>query len=440
LKDPTNASIQIVYEASESAADAEQRKIRVRVANQADSKRDQFALAWGNSSGALPGIEPVKAYVPAGRSQMVRMALPPVEQQVDRLVLAGDDCDFDNTIYFVPPRQEVVQVIYLGDDAADDVKGLRYYLERVVAPTAQRKLELIARENSAPLNEPELNGVRLIVVAGAQSADRITRLRQFIEKGGDVLWVMTDETSSRSLGELTQAGNLDVSEAPNSSFSLIARTATDHPLFAPFADPRFSDFTKIHFWKHRRLRLPDASLIRAIAWFDDGDPFLLEQLVGKGRLLIATSGWQPADSQLALSTKFVPLIDGMLRRHNGPAIQVQNLVDDPIPQLSGTKADHPGIYHAQVDGQDVTIAVNLAPDESRTTPLAVEELEQWGAKLGNKPVSDELVARQRQLQFEQLENQQKLWRWLIVAVLGILVVETVLAGRLARRTLTPAAA
>ena len=44
-------------------------------------------------------------------------------------------------------------------------------------------------------------------------------------------------------------------------------------------------------------------------------------------------------------------------------------------------------------GVDLPIAVNLAPDESRTAPVAIEELEQWGAKLGTKPVSEELAAR-----------------------------------------------
>jgi anti-sigma-K factor RskA len=36
-----------------------------------------------------------------------------------------------------------------------------------------------------------------------------------------------------------------------------------------------------------------------------------------------------------------------------------------------------------------------------------------------------------------LENRQKLWRWLIIAVMAILLIETALAGRLAHRTLQP---
>jgi anti-sigma-K factor RskA len=39
----------------------------------------------------------------------------------------------------------------------------------------------------------------------------------------------------------------------------------------------------------------------------------------------------------------------------------------------------------------------------------------------------------------ELEKRQKLWRWLIIAALAILLLETVIAGRLSgRRPSTPA--
>jgi hypothetical protein len=69
---------------------------------------------------------------------------------------------------------------------------------------------------------------------------------------------------------------------------MLAEIDFRHPVFAPFVDPRFSDFTKIHFWKHRRLDpagLPDA---RVLAKFESGDPALLEIPVGKGRDLVLT--------------------------------------------------------------------------------------------------------------------------------------------------------
>ena len=74
---------------------------------------------------------------------------------------------------------------------------------------------------------------------------------------------------------------------------------------------------------------------------------------------------------------------------------------------------------------------------SRTAPFAVEELENRGARIGTQPTVEQLAERERQARIFELENRQKLWRWLIVAVLGLLIAETALAGRLAHRTLQP---
>jgi len=40
----------------------------------------------------------------------------------------------------------------------------------------------------------------------------------------------------------------------------------------------------------------------------------------------------------------------------------------------------------------------------------------------------------------ELENRQKFWRWLVVGVLGLLALETALAGRLSRGAITEGAA
>ena len=159
-----------------------------------------------------------------------------------------------------------------------------------------------------------LVAIGLVAVAGPLSAQTLAAVRGFAEAGGDVLVVMRDEATGKGAAGLLGEGT-QVSEAPggNGGFALIARVELGNPLFAPFAEARFADFTKIHFWKHRTVR-PGAADVQVLATFDNGDPFLLERGMGSGRVRVMTSGWQPADSQLALSTKFVPLMEGFLRR------------------------------------------------------------------------------------------------------------------------------
>ena len=462
-KKKTNASLQHVKQTVD-ASEKPDTRLRVRVNSQPDAAKEQFTLTWANERGPVSGFTPLSVYVTPGRSQIVRVPWPAQGQVADRLVLQGDDSDFDNTLFVVPPRTDSVRVVYVGDELADDIKGLRYYLHSALGDTSQRKVELAARKVDEPLSEAELVGTRLVVVAQPPAEGKVAALRRFVETGGDVLWILKDASAAQSLAKLMQLGDVKVEEGAPRDYSLISRVDTEHPLFAPFADARFGDFTKIHFWKHRKVTVPGSPGVRVLATFDGGDPFLIEQVIGQGKLLVATSGWHPADSQLALSTKFVPLLHGLVRRKDGALVESQYTVMEPIglpPVVQGQGgrsvvrpdggkvevlgsattfdgADQPGNYRLVVGGQETPLAVNLPADESRTTPVAVEELERWGAKLGSKPASDEVATRERRLRQIELENRQKLWRWLIVAVLGLLAAETALAGVLSRRNLQQA--
>jgi hypothetical protein len=450
----------LVKDAADSEEDQPQDgRLRVRVSNQAESTSEQFALAWANAQGPLKDVDPIPTYVPPGGGRVVRIEWPAPELAADRLILSGDDHEFDNTLYVVSPRREHVRVLYVGDDAADDVQGLRYFFESAATGTSRRTVELISRASQEAISAADLLDTRLAVIATNVSDSQAAALRQYMEQGGVGLCVMRDAAAAEGVARLLKQDALPTEEAAAGDYALLGQIDFAHPLFAQFSDPRFADFTKIRFWRHRRVRLPDDNAMHVLARFDQGDPFLFEQVIGKGRLLVATSGWHPTDSQLALSTKFVPLVGGLLERPQPGYEQSQHTVYEPIElppaaesgprQMFGpdgrklelpeaatafAAADRPGIYRLAFSGRELPLAVNLDADESRTAPFAVEELESRGARLGTQPTQKELIERQRQLRLIELENRQKLWRWLIVGVLGVLVLETALAGRLAHRT------
>lgn len=466
----TNAAVQAVRETTVDPSDDGSR-LRVRVVSQPGATTEQFTLRWADAKGPLANVQPIQAYAPAGRSQIVRVPWPGPGQHADRLVLEGDDADFDNTLYVVRPQREDVRVVYAGSDKPDDPAGLQFYYRSAAGDTVQRKVDIVVKRDDEQLAEPDLLGARLFVVAGSSSVVAREALAQrFADSGGDVLLVLTDAKPgvAEALAKLIGGDAVGVEESVGKNFSLIGRVDVRHPLFAPFADARLGDFTKIHFWKHRRVTLPPNTSAHVLATFDGGDPFLIELPVGRGRIFILTSGWQPADSQLALSTKFVPLMEGWLRRRDGAVVGGQFAVGDPIPLPAPvvnasttapavsralvdpdgkplplaadatvfTEADRPGVYRLTFNGEEQPIAVNLASEESRTAPLAVEDLERWGAKVGKATPPEDLVTRQRQLQRAELENRQKLWQWLIAGVLVLLAAETFVAGRLAHRAPT----
>src|SRR6185369_10313362 len=66
--------------------------------------------------------------------------------------------------------------------------------------------------------------------------------------------------------------------------------------------------------------------------FDNGDAALIEIPTGAGKIFVLTSGWQPEFSQLALSSKFVPLLYSLLEISGAPQPpQAQYWVGDPVP-------------------------------------------------------------------------------------------------------------
>jgi len=243
-------------------------------------------------------------------------------------------------------------------------------------------------------------------------------------------------------------------------YAMLGRMEFNHPLLVAFRDPRFGDFTRIHFWRHRRIAPADCPGARVLAWFDSNDPALLEIPVGRGTLLVLTSGWHPEDSDLSLSSKFVPLLYSILEYGGVLAGQPsQYSVGDLVPmphwaavgsanasvvrrpdgtvvslaarQEAFAQTDLPGIYTVESSAGARTFAVNLAAEESRTEPLPLEDIEALGVSLKASPVVALEVAQRTSQQGSpvEVEQRQKLWRWLLVAASAVLLVETWMAGR-----------
>ncbi|MEO5959078.1 MAG: BatA domain-containing protein, partial [Opitutaceae bacterium] len=313
-RNPTNAGLQLVADSSEAtAARATDATMRVRVSNSADAKREQFKVGWARSQGAGDFVgTPINVYVPPGQSRVIVLPVPKGEAPPERIVLRDDDDDFDNSVYTIPPVRQQVKVLWLGGDKRDDVQAPLYFLESALADTPSFATQVTARAASAPLLPEDVRAASAIFVSEALTPATATALREQALAGKTLVFVPKGPDSAATLGAVLGREGLRIEEARPTNYAMFAEIDFQHPLFAPFADPRFSDFTKIHFWKYRKIdptAIPDA---RVIAKFDSGDPALMEVPLGKGRVFVLTSGWHPEDSQFARSSKFVPLLWSLL--------------------------------------------------------------------------------------------------------------------------------
>jgi len=462
-----NAGLQLVAD-SDAADPKAGTSVRVRVSNAVDSKREQFKVGWAMSDGRSFMGDPAEVYVPPGQSRIVAMSLPSAGVAVDRIVLQGDDEDFDNTVFVIPPETARLSVIYFGNDSGKDSRQPLYFLQRAFQETRRQSVQVLVRPTGAALSIDEAQAATLFVVADTLSGERAKALREQVSAGKTVLFVLKSQAAATVLAPLLGLEVFPAEEARLNNYAMLAEIDFRHPLFAPFADPRFSDFTKIHFWKYRRVDATAIPRAHVVARFDSGDPAVVEVPVGKGRVLVLTSGWHSDDSQLALSTKFVPLLYSMLD-YSGAATPppIQYHVGDVVSLASTAGADAATLTVRAPDSSELTLAagatnfsqtmmpgnysvasqppkrfaVNLDAAESRTAPLAVDELERLSVPMAHvSPTVAHETKRKVRLQTAELEGRQKLWRWFIVATLAVLLVETWLAGRTARRLVTEGAA
>ena len=457
-KQSSNAGLEILNDSG--APNGDEKDVRVRVANARDSNREKFKLLWVLPNNVGPASESMEIYLPPGQIRNFTAPKLAVNSLANALYLTGDEVDFDNHSFYVAPESERVTIAWLGSDSANDPANLRYYLQRVFSETPRRKVEMISP--TMQTFSPELlTQAAFAVVPSRLAADEITALRDWLVRGKTALLVLTDAQMGPTLAALTGLPEIHITEATG-NFALLGEIDFTHPIFAPFADPRFSDFAHIHFWKHRHLEIPATANARVLAKFDDGSPALAQFTVGKGNLLVLASGWNPADSQFAVSSKFPPLMQTLLDWSGSAApARSQFLTGDAIPSPASadttvewqkpdgkklslaigapfTETDLPGIYVATFGGKERRFAVNLTLDESRTAPLSPDELARLGVPLQTaaEVPSAKAQERQRHLQQAELENRQKLWRWLIVGVLVVTFGEILLGGWFARRVKT----
>jgi hypothetical protein len=433
--------------------------VRVRVTNARDSDREKFQLMWHDAGGTPAAGGPMEIYLPPGQTRTFTAPVLPTGTATAELQLSGGEVNFDNRSFYAAPEAEHLTIAWFGPDAGNDPQTMRYYWQLLFPETPARQVKTVSPAVQGTFSPDVLNQSAFAVIPGRMAPGEISVTHDWLARGKTALFVVTDESSASPLAALAGLPTLDITEAAG-DYALLGDIDFTHPLFSEFADPRFSDFTHIHFWKHRRLDIPPAAQARVLSKFDDGTPALAQIPVGQGNLLVLAAGWNPADSQFALSSKFPPLMQAMLdwSAASAPA-RFQFNTGDAIPspdrpgsaqvqwkKPNGKKAtlaagatfsetDLPGIYTATFGDRQRQFAVNLPLDESRTAPMSTDELSRLGVPLQTLTQMPEAKARQIQihLQRTELENQQKIWRWLLAGVLAVTFGEIILSGWLARR-------
>jgi Aerotolerance regulator N-terminal len=412
----------------------------------------------GSTSTSKPLANLVKVELPVETTVVVEM--PKFDEPARILEIRGDVTTFDNRRWFSKPPIRELQIVCIDDEQRPTPESLGYFLKQLPLDNDARRVQFAWRSPNSSDPWPDLNQVPLVVASHLLTIEDAKQARNRVENGGHFLWALDKSVSEPELHEtlkvvwnaLTNDELVDIREAATEKESIWEKIDFTHPLFQTLADSRFNDFTKTRFWQHRRIELPATSAWKTIASFDDRSPALACRSHGKGKFWLMTSGWQPAESQFALSSKFVPIMAGIFQdalpserdlSHlvTGDRIQVEadevwkDASNEALPSIQTSEGEQviefttPGFYRVSKDNVTQTVAVNLPGTESDTRPMEIEKLERLGVVTKASQNEERMATKEQQRKSIEIEKDQRLWRWFMIGMLGVIVVESLWCSR-----------
>ena len=360
-----------------------------------------------------------------------------------------------------------------------------FFLEKALASAGAVSLQIDFTESFSVPNAATLEGVDVLILADVAelSSNEAARVKNFVANGGGLIVTVGDnidtDTYKRLLGGEDGLMPCDFVQAVGDAFNrdqfrVIATVQYDHPIFVPFKEPNHGDFGKARFYRiFQAVPTKDATVI---ASYDDSSPALFEKPYGNlGRVLCLTSTIDREWNDLPIRAVYLPFlhesikylalksVDATPDYRIGDSVELKVFGDEAVSEavrrreiaifdpnnvetrvqpderaLEGslensifyTDTSVPGIYSAHTSGGNTHyFVVNVDTSES---DLAVRDIEELTSMLkgavdesaAEKP-SAELVAQYR----EDVEKNQNVWAYLMLAVFALAVTEMFLANR-----------
>ncbi len=454
-EDASTANVSLQWLGWVTAAEDDALSARVRLVATGDVPTTSVRLTLHDPQTDSP-LGPSVTQVISRSNAHTTVLVPVPADAPEALVLRLEDdaVAFDNTLWIVRPQDRTLPVILLSSQDPADPTQAAYYLTRAMSgwrdplPALTREMPPVSGHNE---------GSRLPAFILAPSPMATANLTEVVAQmviGATTLLIVDSPEAAAQAARLLGEEPWPYTAAPaTSDYALLGQIDFTHPLFQPFADPRYSDFSRIRFWSHPRLSVPADSTAQIIARFDDGSPAVLEAAVDDGRLVVWVGGWTPTQSQWVLSSKFVPWLQNLAERTAGGPLRAAVTTLDQLPALgpytslvgsyerervAPSQPSRPGLYQLTRDNLPPrTVALNVPERESDLSPLDRDVFAQLGAPV-HTPDSDQTSARADQQRRQEAatlaESRQKLWRWLLLAAALLLIAESLFSLRIARRT------
>jgi hypothetical protein len=208
---------------------------------------------------------------------------------------------------------------------------------------------------------------------------------------------------------------MHVEPPENAAFpTTLAPVDTRHPIFAAFgsfaANLGHAQFTQA-------LRLVPAENSRIVARFTNGLPAMVEQSIGSGRVLAFASDVGNQWNDFPRQPTFVPFVNESLRYLANQRDRQQEMF---VGGVNAAAAAKPGVM--RLGKPERLVAVNVDPQESRQAHMSDAEFLSHVRRTDGESRNLDAVAREQ-------ESAQSWWRYGLMALAAVLVLEGLLARR-----------
>lgn len=427
-----------------------QRSLRIGIQSSGQLEPSEHTLSLFDAESGAALSEPTTVYSSPGDDRMLLIEVPDDATGPFKVELSGDPEPFDNTLFIAREAPRPITLNYHGSaENADDPNQAAFYLKRATAGWTD---PVVAFETDPNTNNSADSSSTILVVDNELDASSAKSIRSRIESGSNALLLVSQIDRIDSLAALLEETGWTASVTDRVD-SRLGTIDFQHPAFALFADPRFSDFSRIRFWHTFSANSPPETSASVVARYDDGSPAVLEATIGQGLLSVWIGDWAPKKSQWVLSSKFVPWLQRLFQRAVGGPDQPSMAEIDEVAAkfasdqsqwkalqaatFASTNPSEPGLYRLQSNRNERWVAFNTPTEESEWETHNLEDWERLGAPLRNpftKPETTDTGDSDRRFENAvELESQQQLWRWMIIAVAAMLAFESLIAKRLQTR-------
>jgi len=312
---PLNGTIKTIRLTSQGVGVNLPTQIEATVANFGDSEiKDvlvQLSIDGQNREQKL-------ATVPAGGETSVNFQtrVNQAGAHVGQVTLKKDGLAGNPMAHFALDAQDKLKILVVdGDPQTSLVQSETFFLSRALNPAGDSSLFLPTVILPDALNSATLDGYQVVMLCNvaALSDAFVTKLQNFLRQGGGVLIFGGDKFQPESYSQRwPQALPGELREkklGPEASGEKIGKFDLDHPALQNLSEDTLQESLKsARVWGYTRTA---ASGKAALISLTNGDPLLLEQKIGSGKLMLFTTSADRDGSGLPVKTVYLPLVQAL---------------------------------------------------------------------------------------------------------------------------------